>query len=90
MNRSVPKSSNAQRTSFPTKNIGDRVYGGGSVGCALAFAFSNGQLVEINLLNFDPVFSESDELQEWRAVLLAVRVGSTDPGFDVFGSGRPR
>ena len=90
MNRSVPKSANAQRTGFPAEDVRNYVCGDVRFGYAFAFALSNGQLVEVNLLNFDSVFSESDELQELGAILLTVCEGSADPGFDVFRNGSPR
>lgn len=78
-----------QGRGFPAKNVRDGVYGGVCVGYAFAFTLSNGQLVEVDLLNFEAVFSKRDELQEWGVVLLVVGVGSADPSLNVFGSGRP-
>jgi hypothetical protein len=74
----------AQRRSFPTEDIRDGVYGGGSY--TFAFTRSNRQLVEINLLNLDPVFSKSDKLQERGVVFLFMSVRSADPCLNVFRS----
>ena len=58
----------------------------GCGGYKFSFTPSNRQLVEINFLNFDPIFPESDELQERRVRRLLVGVGSADPSLDVLGS----
>ena len=60
MNRSMPKAADAQRSGFSTENIRDGVCG--SVGYAFAFTPSDGQLVEVDLLNLDAIFPEGDEL----------------------------
>ena len=87
MDRSMPMTADAQRSSFPTKNIRDGV--GGGLGHALAFTLSDRQLVEVDLLNFDAIFPEGDELQERRAILLFVSVRSANSSLDVFRSRSP-
>lgn len=90
----MPETTSAQRTGFQTEKVGFHVYKGVKVrsvkaGFPLAITGFNGQLVKIDLLDFDIVFAESNELQERRAFLLTVGIGSADPGFNVFGSGLP-
>ena len=88
MYRPVPVAPSAERADFPTEDVRNGVCGGGSYG--LAFSSSDRQLIEVNFLNFDPIFTKSDELQERRMVFLLVGVGPTDPGLNVLRSGCPR
>lgn len=80
----MPKAADAQRTGFSPEDVRDGVCG--YAGYAFTFASSDCQLIEIDLLYFDPVFPEGDELQERRVVFLFVSVGSTDPSLNLLGS----
>jgi len=79
----MPMAADAQRRGFPTKDVRNGVCGGG---CHAFASPSNRQLTEVDLLNFDPIFSKGDELQERRAVFLRMGVRSTDPSLDVLRS----